>query len=47
MLENREIGAIIINGNGGVVKKYYKGDNAITLISLNEKHPPIIIPKRN
>ncbi|AEX84748.1 CI-like repressor protein [Marinitoga phage MPV1] len=47
ILENGEIGVIIINGNEGVVKKYYQSENAITLISLNENHPPIVIPKRN
>ncbi|SHE46931.1 repressor LexA [Marinitoga hydrogenitolerans DSM 16785] len=47
ILENGEIGVIIINGNEGVVKKYYKSENAITLISLNENHPPIVIPRRN
>lgn len=47
ILENGEIGVIIINGNEGVVKKYYKSDNAITLVSLNDNHPPIVIPKRN
>ncbi|AJW76948.1 repressor [Marinitoga sp. 1197] len=44
-LDNGDIGVFIINGNDGIIKKFYQFDNSIHLVSLNTKYEPIVIPK--
>ncbi|WP_129408047.1 LexA family protein [Marinitoga lauensis] len=45
VLENGDIGVFIINGDDGIIKKFYQFENSINLISLNPKYEPIVIPK--
>ena len=45
VLENGDIGVFIINGDDGIIKRFYQFENSIQLVSLNPKYEPIVIPK--
>lgn len=42
-LENGQIGVFVINGDEGIVKKFYREDGYIRLVSINSAHKDIII----
>ncbi len=42
--ENGEIAIVIINGNDGVCKQFFKKENAVVLHSINPDYDDIIIP---
>lgn len=46
MLDNGEIGVVIVNGNESVMKQFYKSRSFIVLKSINEKYDPIVIPAK-
>jgi repressor LexA len=42
-LENGQIGVFLINGDEGIVKKFYREDKFIRLVSINPAFKDIII----
>lgn len=46
IVENGELAVVLVNGNDATVKKFYKNDNGITLISTNPAYPPFAFSKK-
>lgn len=46
IVENGELAVVLVNGNDATVKKFYKNDNGITLISTNPAYPPFTFSKK-
>ena len=45
-VENGELAVVLVNGNDATVKRFYKNDSGITLISTNPAYPPFIYSKQ-
>lgn len=39
-VDNGELAVVLVNGNDATVKRFYKADNGITLVSTNPKYEP-------
>lgn len=46
IVENGELAVVLVNGNDATVKKFYKNDNGITLISTNPAYDPFTYTKK-
>lgn len=46
IVENGELAVVLVNGNDATVKKFYKNDNGITLISTNPNYEPFTYSKK-
>lgn len=47
VVENGELAVVLVNGNDATVKRFYKNDNGITLISTNPIYPPFVYSKKD
>lgn len=45
-VENGELAVVLVNGNDATVKRFYKNDSGITLISTNPAYPPFLYSKQ-
>lgn len=45
IVENGELAVVLVNGNDATVKKFYKNDNGVTLISTNPSYEPFYFTK--
>ncbi len=45
IVENGELAVVLVNGNDATVKKFYKNDNGVTLISTNSSYEPFYYSK--
>ena len=45
-VENGELAVVLVNGNDATVKRFYKNDSGVTLISSNPSYPPFIYSKK-
>ena len=46
IVENGELAVVLVNGNDATVKKFYKNENGITLISTNPNYEPFTYSKK-
>lgn len=46
IVENGELAVVLVNGNDATVKKFYKNDNGITLISTNPAYEPFTYSRK-
>ena len=47
IVENGELAVVLVNGNDATVKKFYKNDNGVTLISTNPTYDPFYYSKED
>ncbi len=47
VVENGELAVVLVNGNDATVKRFYKNDNGVTLISTNSVYPPFVYSKKD
>ena len=47
VVENGELAVVLVNGNDATVKRFYKNDNGVTLISTNPVYPPFVYSKKD
>lgn len=47
VVENGELAVVLVNGNDATVKRFYKNDNGVTLISTNPIYPPFVYSKKD
>ena len=47
VVENGELAVVLVNGNDATVKRFYKNDNGITLISTNPVFPPFVYSRKD
>ncbi len=47
IVENGELAVVLVNGNDATVKKFYKNENGVTLLSTNPSYDPFYYSKED